>query len=1318
MRFSISRSAALFVLLATVSAPLSAAKLYVNLNAPGPAHDGASWTTAYLHVSDAVAAAAPTQGAEIWVAKGTYTEHIVIPSYIYGIQLYGGFAGTETDRSQRIDDGSTVSMLDGNNTGTVVTFQPGAYNVNVLDGFSILHGRGTGIVNSQTGKTNFYGGGILCMNWSSPVIRNNYVSNNQLQVGSLDYSYGAGIAVLGGNPVIDGNSIGYNSSDYGAGVFCAAGTIPRLTNNNVDNNTSLMDGAGIFANLGVYIGWNKIYDNKGGRGVYIEGHVPMNVSADGTHVEYNEIRRNDEGGFAYDGANAATVGTPFIYVQENFFGSNTGNNGSAMTLTNFYGRVSNNTIVNNTTTDPIWSRDTIYAYNIPGTGAPMLVNNIVAYNSGGYYDGTVSGTEAYFKNNSFFSNTRNYYSTNANPNPLTANGNITVDPVFAHQSYNTTLQDYRLSANSPCRDTGDDTVVATTSVDLDGEPRKDGAHVDMGAYEFAGSVTMSFTTQPPDALVNQYIQPYPAVTLLRSNGQVYPHANAIWVTLKPGTGTPGAKLSTYATLDGGIGSYIYNGVATFAKLEIDTPGTGYVLTAQWAGVTVDSQPFSVQLPRRYVTTTGNDANDGSSWAKAKLTPASALDTLLAPGGEVWVAKGTYTGTFTLPGGVKIYGGLDGTESWLPDRTTRAASETILNGGANGAVLTVAAGAGVDTVIDGLTITNGSGKLSYDALRHAVRRGGAVYCYNASPTIRWNHITGNTATQGGGIYAESGSPVIASNIIEGNTAAANFYFAGAGAAVALYSSPASLTGNLIRNNTATGALTLNHPASSAGAILCRQSDALVRDNTITGNTAASSTFIEVSAASPNFVNNILAFNGGPFNASTDSAVTATYNDLYGNGETQYTGPGAPFGNRRNILLDPLFVDRAGGNLRLQDASPCINRGSNTVIAYGEVDLDGVPRIEDDDVDLGAYERRVLNVLSSKWRDSTHISLTYSDQLDSTPAHGAYMLANYTVVDLDNANAVIPVQQVSPYGIDDSTVVLRFTTLPAGHRIRVTVANVISALNIAVNPLKNTTTLQLPVQVTFQLIDNRGVHLGHQLSLRGASSGLPNDSFSASMTSVFGTYTANSTQIWITPGTLTYRYWMDGTDNLSLNETDRTFNLSTSSPQTIVDVTGVDVRTTFNLFVYTDKAVPAGKDVYVTGAFCNWSTTPGASVRPIKLTAPASGTGTGLFRVTETITQFPWAYKYVLIDRTSGAADSTFLNTDNRTMDIRPYGNPPAFVVNDTAGTPIRIEQVARILRITAGLDPGPSPQTDPAYTGLDTDGNGRIDMTDAIRYLRN
>src|SRR5262245_30687683 len=128
--------------------------VYVNDNATG-ANNGASWANAYTSLQTAIANA--FSSTEIWVAAGTYTPG-TLRTDTFTLKnttaIYGGFAGTETLRSQRNiaanptilsgDIGAVGSNAD--NSYHVVS-GVGTNNTAVLDGFTITSGNTRGASN-------------------------------------------------------------------------------------------------------------------------------------------------------------------------------------------------------------------------------------------------------------------------------------------------------------------------------------------------------------------------------------------------------------------------------------------------------------------------------------------------------------------------------------------------------------------------------------------------------------------------------------------------------------------------------------------------------------------------------------------------------------------------------------------------------------------------------------------------------------------------------------------------------------------------------------------------------------------------------------------------------------------------------------------------------------------------------------------------------------------------------------------------------------------------------------------------------------------
>lgn len=316
-----------------------------------------------------------------------------------------------------------------------------------------------------------------------------------------------------------------------------------------------------------------------------------------------------------------------------------------------------------------------------------------------------------------------------------------------------------------------------------------------------------------------------------------------------------------------------------------------------------------------VSSDGDDANEGATWAAPKQTVQAAINTAGLAGGEVWVKAGMYPEPITLPALVHLYGGFAGTEIARDQRDFRA-NVTVLDGQrASDAVTAQGIGHGLGT-IDGFTIRNGSGS--------------GIYCNAASPTIANNTITGNA---GSGISCDqNSSPTIANNTISGN----------AGDGIGCGSSFAVIANNAISGNDGSG-------------IYCFHSSPMIVNNTVTGNTSIYDAGIHCSSSSPTIVNTIVAFNSsGIVAGGTGSNPTLRNNCVYGSGTSNYSGLTDPTGTDGNISADPRFANGQYSGWHLRLGSPCLNAGDDAAVQTGWPDLDGQTRIQGIHVDIGADE----------------------------------------------------------------------------------------------------------------------------------------------------------------------------------------------------------------------------------------------------------------------------------------------------------------------------------------------------------------------------
>ena len=228
-----------FLVLAGVQT-VQAAIIRVNVNAVGG--DGTSWGSAYQSLTLALAAA--NSGDELWVAKGVYTPLNIGRTATFqlksGVAIYGGFAGTETLRTQR-NFNTQITVLSGDLTkddvkdvhgvtstinGTNAIHVVLAANVinSIIDGVTVSGGNANSI-DSYNGDNS--GGGINT-NDSDITLNNIIFSGNQGIKGGGMYS-GRSKITLNNAYFTSNNSDDEYSGGIGGGM-CIGGSIVTLNN--------------------------------------------------------------------------------------------------------------------------------------------------------------------------------------------------------------------------------------------------------------------------------------------------------------------------------------------------------------------------------------------------------------------------------------------------------------------------------------------------------------------------------------------------------------------------------------------------------------------------------------------------------------------------------------------------------------------------------------------------------------------------------------------------------------------------------------------------------------------------------------------------------------------------------------------------------------------------------------------------------------------------------------------------------------------------------------------------------------------------------
>jgi hypothetical protein len=251
---------------------------YVDSNPRYMSVRGESWDTPLKSLQAAIDLVAAAGGGEVWVKAGVYKPDGGSRESTFllrqNVKLYGGFRGTESERSQRnakanrtVLSGDIGKTTDADNCYHVVT----GSSKSLLDGFIISHGNANGLAEQGVGA------GLLLPNRTRDfsLINCTFEKNNAGWQGGGVFAENASLTVT--------NCMFFaNAALSGAGLATKGGTNLRMLDTFFSSNFALQSGGAVELQPGidaVIKGCSFMYNRSEGSGGAVSVKIPENGTA-------------------------------------------------------------------------------------------------------------------------------------------------------------------------------------------------------------------------------------------------------------------------------------------------------------------------------------------------------------------------------------------------------------------------------------------------------------------------------------------------------------------------------------------------------------------------------------------------------------------------------------------------------------------------------------------------------------------------------------------------------------------------------------------------------------------------------------------------------------------------------------------------------------------------------------------------------------------------------------------------------------------------------------------------------------------------------